>query len=285
MVCMSCLAIIRAARDEMSANEKKLANFILDNAPLVRDYSSQQIAASVGISQSSVVKFSQKLGYKGFTDLKLAIHESVVKQESGVAVLQARRGGRGSGSSLKERLYDIKCDAITAVTELNDDIVLRSAARAIDRALRVQVAGVGPNLAIARDFAFRLASTGKPVLAEADAEAQLACARTLGADDCLVIVSMTGQSSQLHQLAKLAKKARVTVISVTDQAANPIAAVADVRLYSVSPARKDELPDVLATTSRQHVMDLVFYTLARQSELESGAAQDTIPPVGIKKAT
>jgi DNA-binding MurR/RpiR family transcriptional regulator len=282
---MSCLAIISAARDEMSANEKKLANFILDNAPLVRDYSSQQIAASVGISQSSVVKFSQKLGYKGFTDLKLAIHESVVKQESGVAVLQARRGGRGSGSSLKERLYDIKCDAITAVTELNDDIVLRSAARAIDRALRVQVAGVGPNLAIARDFAFRLASTGKPVLAEADAEAQLACARTLGADDCLVIVSMTGQSSQLHQLAKLAKKARVTVISVTDQAANPISAVADVRLYSVSPARKDELPDVLATTSRQHVMDLVFYTLARQSELESGAAQDTIPPVGIKKAT
>lgn len=285
MVYMSCLAIIRAARDEMSANEKKLANFILDNAPLVRDYSSQQIAASVGVSQSSVVKFSQKMGYKGFTDLKLAIHESVVKQESGVAVLQARRSGRRSGSSLKERLYDSKFDAITAVTELNDDVVLRSAARAIDKAVRVQIAGVGPNFALARDFAFRLASTGKPVLAEADAEAQIACAKTLGADDCLVIVSTTGQSSQLQQLAKLAKKARVTVISLTDQAANPIAAVADIRLYSVSRSGSGELPDVLAMTSKQHVMDLVFYTLARQSELESAAADDSSPPVDIKKAT
>ena len=44
---MSCLAIIRAARDKMSANEKKLADFVLDNAPLIRDYLSQQIAAAV----------------------------------------------------------------------------------------------------------------------------------------------------------------------------------------------------------------------------------------------
>lgn len=269
----------------MSANEKKLADFILDNAPLVRDYSSQQIAASVGVSQSSVVKFSQKLGYKGFTDLKLAIHESVVKQESGVAVLQARQSGRRSGSSLKERLYDSKCDAITEVTELNDDSVLRAVARAIDQAARVQIAGVGPNFAVARDFASRLASTGKPVLAEVDAEAQLACAKTLGTDDCLIVVSTTGQSSQLQQLAKLAKKARVTVISVTDQAANPIAAVAGIRLYTVSRNRYDDLPDVVAMTSKQHVMDLVFYTLVRQAELESAGADVSIPPVEIKKAT
>ena len=76
MIVMSCLTIIRSARDEMSANEKKLADFVLDNASLVRDYSSQQIAASVGVSQSSVVKFSKKLGYRGFTDLKLYLSQS-----------------------------------------------------------------------------------------------------------------------------------------------------------------------------------------------------------------
>ena len=80
---MSCLLKMRAVREELSVNEKKIADFILNNAALIRDYSSLNLAASVGVSQSSIIKFSQKLNYRGFTDLKLAIHESVVKSHSG----------------------------------------------------------------------------------------------------------------------------------------------------------------------------------------------------------
>ena len=67
---MSPLLMIRAERDQMSAIERRIADFILENSQLLRDYSSQQVANALGISQSSVVKFSQKLGYKGYPDLK-----------------------------------------------------------------------------------------------------------------------------------------------------------------------------------------------------------------------
>jgi len=60
---MSSLVKIRSERDQMSAIERRIADFILDNAHLLRDYSSQQLADALGISQSSVVKFSQKLGF------------------------------------------------------------------------------------------------------------------------------------------------------------------------------------------------------------------------------
>ena len=112
----------------MSANEKKLADFILDNASLIRDYSSQQIAAAVGVSQSSVVKFSQKIGYRGFTDLKLAIHESVVKQESNVSVLTGKRVPPGDDVELKDQLYHVKCEALSSATALTDDKTLRAVA-------------------------------------------------------------------------------------------------------------------------------------------------------------
>ena len=72
---MSCLLKIRAFQDELSPNERKIALFILANPALIRDYSSQNLANAVGVSQSSIVKFSQKLGYQGFPDLKLAIHD------------------------------------------------------------------------------------------------------------------------------------------------------------------------------------------------------------------
>lgn len=268
---MSCLAIIRSARAEMSANEKKLADFIVENAPLIRDYSSQQIAHSVGVSQSSVVKFSQKLGYKGFTDLKLAIHESVVKQESNVAVLHGRGAASGAGMSLKDRLYQSKCDAISSATELNDDATVRAAAEAIDAAKRVQLVGAGNAFAVARDAAFRMMRLGKPVIAEADAEVQLSCSATLARGDCLVVISALGQAPHLAQLAKQAKKSGATIISVTNQGANPVAALADIRLYSVSRGGDEDLPDVVLVSSQQHIIDLVYYTLAKSAGARSPA--------------
>jgi len=57
----------------MSAIERRIADFLLENAHLLRDYSSQQLADALRISQSSVVKFSQKLGFKGYPDLKLSV--------------------------------------------------------------------------------------------------------------------------------------------------------------------------------------------------------------------
>jgi Mn2+/Fe2+ NRAMP family transporter len=74
---MSPLLKIRSERDSMSAIERRVADYIVENAHLLRDYSSQQLANALGISQSSVVKFSQKLGFKGYPDLKYSISEAL----------------------------------------------------------------------------------------------------------------------------------------------------------------------------------------------------------------
>ena len=82
---MTALVRIRSERDRMSAIERRIADFVLENAHLLRDYSSQQLADALGISQSSVVKFCQKQGFRGYPDLKLSINEAVVRADSGTA--------------------------------------------------------------------------------------------------------------------------------------------------------------------------------------------------------
>ncbi len=65
---ISALVKIRSERDRMSAIERRIANFVLENAHLLRDYSAQQLADAIGISQSSMVKVCQKLGVKGYLE-------------------------------------------------------------------------------------------------------------------------------------------------------------------------------------------------------------------------
>src|SRR5690606_233064 len=89
---MPPLLKIRSDRDSMSAIERRHADFILDNAHLLRDYSSQQLASALGISQSSVVKFSQKLGFKGYPDLKYSVGEAVARAGNPAPAAIARAG-------------------------------------------------------------------------------------------------------------------------------------------------------------------------------------------------
>ncbi|UMX51768.1 hypothetical protein MJ389_20480 [Escherichia coli] len=63
-----------------NCSDKKLADYLLLQPDTARHLSSQQLANEAGVSQSSVVKFAQKLGYKGFPALKLALSEALASQ-------------------------------------------------------------------------------------------------------------------------------------------------------------------------------------------------------------
>jgi DNA-binding MurR/RpiR family transcriptional regulator len=272
MVSMSCLTIIRSARDNMSANEKKLADFVLENASLIRDYSSQQIAGSVGVSQSSVVKFSQKLGYKGFTDLKLAVHESVVKQESNVSVLRADEEGFDEEQPIKDLLLARKYEVLKSATVINDNDAVLAAVRAIESAVQVQVIGADGAGLVAKDLAHKLIELGKPVIAESDRDVQLSAIANLGSDDCLVVISATGQAAHLVESVKSARKSGAVVVSITNQWANPLGAISDVQLYSVSSGDSPDVTKLIVATSQQHLVDLLYCSLEQRSKSSSKAA-------------
>lgn len=253
----------------MSANEKKLADFVLENASLIRDYSSQQIAGSVGVSQSSVVKFSQKLGYKGFTDLKLAVHESVVKQGSNVSVLRTDEDGYDEEQPIKDSLLARKCEVLNSATVINDNDTVLAAVRAIEAAAQVQVVGADGAGLIARDLAHKLIELGKPVVAESDRDIQLSAIAKLERDDCLVVISASGQAAHLIDIAKSARKSGAVVVSITNQWANPLGAVSDVHLYSVSSGGRPDITKLIVATSQQHLVDLLYCSLAQRAERAS----------------
>ncbi|STQ09925.1 DNA-binding transcriptional regulator [Enterobacter cloacae] len=61
---MNCLIRIRQRYAGFAQSDKKLADFLLSQPDHARHLSSQQLASEAGVSQSSVVKFAQKIGFK-----------------------------------------------------------------------------------------------------------------------------------------------------------------------------------------------------------------------------
>ncbi|MEZ2696926.1 MurR/RpiR family transcriptional regulator [Hafnia alvei] len=70
---MRCLQRITLNKDAFTPGERIIADYILANPDKLKQCSSQELASILNISQSSIVKFAQRLGFKGFTNLKMAL--------------------------------------------------------------------------------------------------------------------------------------------------------------------------------------------------------------------
>src|SRR5690606_17235506 len=134
------------------AIERRIADFLLDNAHLLRDYSSQQLADALGISQSSVVKFSQKLGFKGYPDLKFSIGESLARGDGEDGAVPATGDSDDPHAAMVEALWHAKARAEAETRSLNPPQRIQAIADAIRSAGKVFVTGVGQDGIHARAF-------------------------------------------------------------------------------------------------------------------------------------
>ena len=263
---MSSLVKIRAERDQMSAIERRIADFILENSHLLRDYSSQQLANSLGISQSSVVKFSQKLGFKGYPDLKVSVSEAVAR-ENGNGELRAAAPSRNDPQLASAAdLWRSKTLAEEETRLINTPEKIADIARAIDVAGKVFVIGLGEDGLAARAFAIKLSLLGVPVICHADPVLMSSALSIVEKNDVLVLFSEHGRQPALGQTARQFHERRGKVVSVTRHSSNPLRAHADMSLLVSAHDERAHIQPLLYQTVLQHLLDLVFVMLCEEGD-------------------
>ncbi len=258
---MPPLLKIRSERDQMSAIERRIADFILENAHLLRDYSSQQLASALGISQSSVVKFSQKLGFKGYPDLKYSVGQAVARAGNDPqANPPAAEPGNGY-AQLGERLRQSRlgADEETRVANAQGDV--ERIVALLDAAPKVFVYGLGDDGLYAREFAMRLSLLGMLTVHHADPILMMANLSAVRPGDVLLVFSEFGKLPQLYQLSRQFQDMGGQVVSITRHSANPLRAHADAALvvcaYDPAPA----MAQLLYRSALQSLLDFLFVLL------------------------
>jgi len=248
---------IRAEREQMSAIERRIADFILDNAQLMRDYSSQQLAAALGISQSSVVKFSQKLGYRGYPDLKYSIAEAAMPDEAAAA----RAAADVAPDVRSGDLWRCKTDAEAETRTINPPAVLDYVASLLDRANKVLLIGTGEDGPLARAFAQRLAMLGIVAVHHFDLAHLGASIASARAGDVLLAISEQGRQSSLCGMARAMRERQGKVVSVTRHTSNPLRAHADVSLLVSAHDERAYIEPLLYQSGVQHLLDRLVVLL------------------------
>jgi DNA-binding MurR/RpiR family transcriptional regulator len=282
---MSILKKISAQLEIMAPADRQIGQFIIDNPDQMLRLSSAALAVETGRSQSSVVKFSQKLGYAGYQELKLAVSEAKAQEWQAPAGMIHGTIEVGDGYlTILQKLLGSKMQAMQQTISVNNEADIEKALEALHDARRIHLAGVGASSLVARDFSYKLMKLGRNVLHDSDSHVQMANASTLGPDDLLFALSYSGASIETLRIAELARQRQATVIAVTGLQDNPLTRVADICLHTVGDEDRVRSSAITARDAQLMLTDLLFILLVQRQPDANDYVHNSETAVSVLKA-
>lgn len=146
------------------------------------------------------------------------------------------------------RTVSAERDAVDALlSTLDDQALIRACQKILKCKGRVVVTGMGKSGHIGNKIAATLASTGTPAFFVHPGEAAHGDMGMITADDVVIALSNSGESSEIATLIPLIKRLKAPLISITGNPDSTLAKAADSHLYA--GVEKEACPLDLAPTS------------------------------------
>jgi DNA-binding MurR/RpiR family transcriptional regulator len=226
---------IRDRFEEFSRSQKDVARYIVDHLEEAAFQTAEELARRADTSSSTVVRFSQALGFEGFPELQEAARDEYKRRSHAVVTAQG-----DEGESALFTLGKSEFEAALATDLLNLEETARkisieeveSIASMLARSERVVMVGVDQMAFFASYLRHLLAllDLRAEVVASASQEALARLARI--DEDTLVIGFSTGRPHALVLRAfKLARKRECGTVAITDASLSELTKLADRCLY------------------------------------------------------
>jgi len=260
-------AYIRARFDEFSRSQKDVAQYIVDHLDEAAFQTAEELARRASTSSSTVVRFSQALGFEGFPELQAAARE------------EYRRRPAAGGASAAAPLFSLdhtEVEAALAADHINlEDTAHKLSRSEVEAAVDAIVAAERVLIAGTDQMAF-FASYMRHLLMLLDLRAELVASPSQEAlgrlsridEHTLVIGLSAGRPHPLITRAmKLARHRRAPTVAITDATLSEIARLARIRLYysSNTPAFVRSHTALLAL-----IQALAYGVYARDSDQYDG---------------
>lgn len=228
------LARINANYNTFSKGQKLIANYIVDNYDRAAFITASRMGRTVGVSESTVVRFAYALGYDGYPELQRSLQEMIRNRLTTVQRIQLTS--------------DLEKDEVLSTVLKADIGNIRSTIESVDtgifntvidnmlKARRVYLVGIKSAAPLAQFFGYYLNFILEDVMVVTSMQSDVyESMLRIGEGDMCIGISFPRYSSRTVDALKFARDRGAYVTAITDSMFSPIAELAD----SVLIARSD----------------------------------------------
>jgi DNA-binding MurR/RpiR family transcriptional regulator len=213
---------ITSKYNSLPKNQKKIADYCINNFDKIPFVNVHDLSLATGASVASVVRFSQRAGFKGFSELREAITGSLQKELTNKQIFPLFEKHRVEEDLLTE-VANLDIKNINDTLNLIERSTFNYVIDRISKSERVFTAGLGISYLLSEILAYQLTQVGI-------SSSVLQHTHTLfnehilflNPKDLLIVFSFPPYSKETIEAAEYASKRKIEVISITNKHASPV---------------------------------------------------------------
>lgn len=213
--------------NSLSKGHKKIADYITNNYEKASFMTAASLGKSVGVSESTVVRFASNIGFDGYPELQNYLQEMVKSHLTSVQRMDVA-ASRFEGDDMLDNAFAADIEMIKATRDGISRDAFEKSADAINNARKIYILGVRSSAALASFAAFYFRFLYENVvLVDTSATSEIFEQMFhIGSEDVCIAISFPRYSTQTVKALNFAKDRGATIISITDGELSPIAQLA-----------------------------------------------------------
>lgn len=255
------LLLAQSLYSEMGKSEKKVADWLFSHSGENFSGSITELAEKCDSSEATIVRFSRRLGFQGFSDLKLSLAQEVEKKVISPYITES-----DSCYEIFEKLCNDTYLSLERTKKMLVSENLTNAVKALAGARKIVLIGLGSSATAAAEAANKFLRAGYNAASYADTHMQAIVVSQLTELDVLIGVSQSGSSKDIVECLKLAKSRGVTTICVTGKEKSPITRQSDISLVTDTEEVRHSYVGLNSHLSRTLLMDALCFGMAYAGE-------------------
>ena len=229
------LSLMNAGDRRLSKGQRAIARYITENYDKAAFMTAGKLGRTVGVSESTVVRFATELGFDGYPGMRRAMQEMVRSRLTSVQRIAVAKDML-EGADVLKAVMTSDVEKLQASLEELDRDSFDKAVEAIGSARHLYIVGMRSSASLASFMGFYMNLLVEDVrlIHNTTANEVYEQIMRIGPGDVYVGISYPRYSAGSLKAMEFAKRQGATVIALTDNDTSPFAELADIRLYAKS---------------------------------------------------
>lgn len=228
------MRLIQIKFSGLSKGQKRIAEYILKNYDKAAFMTAAKLGTSVGVSESTVVRFANELGFSGYPKLQKALQELIKNKLTTVQRLELSNDFETNGDALKGVLK-ADMENIRATLEKINPYTFEQVLNSIFKAKNIYIIGLRSSTALSEFLGFylnimlqnvRVVSYGISDIFEQMINVE--------EGDLVIGIGFPRYAAKTIDVLDFAKAKGAEVVAITDSLLSPLASKADCTLIAQS---------------------------------------------------
>lgn len=216
--------LLEDKKSNASKSHRKIADFILTHYEKAAYLTAAKLGESVGISESTVVRFASELGFEGYPDFQHALQEAMRNRLTAVQRIEVTLDRLKDGEVLRKVLQN-DIEHIAKTLEQTTDTAFNAAVDSIISAKHIYIMGIRSSAALASfmGYYFKLMLPNVTIVETGSRSELYEQLMRLDSKDLLIGISFPRYSKQTVNALAYARAKGADSIAITDSKDSPIA--------------------------------------------------------------